>query len=88
MSSLAEAGATPRVRFEAREYGTARALASAGLSAAIMPRAVAEEPGPPIRITRLDPEPRVIPCVAWSSRRRPNPALAAFIDFMRDFRPE
>ena len=81
VSALAAAGARPTVRFETREYGTARALASAGLAAAIMPRSVAAEPGPPVRVVRLDPEPAWAPSLAWSAARRPPPALAAFIGF-------
>src|SRR4051794_35887716 len=44
VAALAAAGATPRVRFETREYATARSLAHAGLALAIMPRSVAAEP--------------------------------------------
>jgi DNA-binding transcriptional LysR family regulator len=81
VSALAAAGARPAVRFETREYGTARSLASVGLAAAILPRSVAEEAGPPVRIVRLDPEPAWAPSLAWSAVRRPPPALAAFISF-------
>ncbi len=81
VSALAASGARPRVRFETREYSTARVLASAGLAAAVLPRSVAEEPGPPVRVLRLEPEPTWAPSLAWSARRRPAPSLAAFIDF-------
>jgi DNA-binding transcriptional LysR family regulator len=81
VSALAAAGAEPTVRFETREYGTARELASNGLAAAILPQAVAEEPGPPVRVARLDPEPGWAPALAWSAIRRPAPALAAFLEF-------
>jgi DNA-binding transcriptional LysR family regulator len=81
VSALTAAGAQPTFRFETREYATARLLASAGLAAAIMPRSVAEETGPPVRIARLSPEPAWAPVLAWSAVRRPAPALAAFIDF-------
>jgi DNA-binding transcriptional LysR family regulator len=81
LSALAESGTSPRVRFETREYGTARALASVGLAAAIVPRAVAEEAGPPVRIVRLEPEPTWSPGLAWSAVRRPAPALTAFLEF-------
>jgi DNA-binding transcriptional LysR family regulator len=81
VSALVSAGAKPTVRFETREYGTARSLASAGLAAAILPRSVAEEAGPPVRVVRLDPEPTWAPSLAWSAVRRPPPAVAAFIGF-------
>ncbi|MFC4052334.1 LysR family transcriptional regulator [Actinomadura syzygii] len=82
LSALADAGATPHIRFETREYSTARAMVSVGLAAAVMPRSVAEEPGQPVGVVRLDPEPTWAPSLAWPAGRRPGPALAAFIDFM------
>jgi DNA-binding transcriptional LysR family regulator len=82
VSALAAAGVAPRARFETREYTTARILASAGLAVAILPRSFAEEPGHPIRVTRLDPEPAWAPSLAWSAGRRPSPALTAFLDFV------
>jgi DNA-binding transcriptional LysR family regulator len=81
VSALAAAGVAVRVRFETREYGTARALASVGLAAAIVPRAVAEEAGPPVRVIALRPEPVWSPALAWSAVRRPGPALSAFLEF-------
>jgi DNA-binding transcriptional LysR family regulator len=79
-AALAAAGAVPRVRFETREYATARALASAGLAAAVLPRSLAAAPGPPVHITVLDPEPTWTPVLAWPAGRRPGPALSAFLD--------
>jgi DNA-binding transcriptional LysR family regulator len=79
-AALAAAGAVPRVRFETREYATARALASAGLAAAVLPRSLAEAPGPPVHIIRLEPEPTWTPVLAWPVGRRPGPALSAFLD--------
>ncbi|AQZ68617.1 transcriptional regulator, LysR family [[Actinomadura] parvosata subsp. kistnae] len=81
-AALAEAGVSAHARFESREYGTARALASVGLAAAIMPRSVAVAPGPPVSVASLDPEPVWRPTLAWPAGRRPAPALAAFIGFM------
>jgi DNA-binding transcriptional LysR family regulator len=82
VSALAAAGATPRTRFQTREYSTARILASAGLAVAILPLSIAVEPGHPVRVVRLDPEPTWTPALAWSAHRRPAPALAAFLDFV------
>ena len=82
MSALGAAGATPRVRFETREYRTARALASEGLAAAILPLSVAEEPGHPVHIIRLDPEPMWSAALAWPASRRPSPALTRFLAFV------
>jgi DNA-binding transcriptional LysR family regulator len=86
LAALDAAGARPRFRFETRDTGTARALASFGVAAAIVPRSVAEEPGQPVRVMRLDPEPSWTPALAWSALRRPGPALAAFIDFVAPVR--
>lgn len=82
VSALTDAGVAPRMRFETREYSTARALASAGLAVAILPRSIAEEPGLPVHVVALRPAPRWTPSLAWSARRRPAPALAAFLDFV------
>jgi DNA-binding transcriptional LysR family regulator len=81
LSAFADAGVTVRIRLETREYSTARAMASAGLAAAIVPRSVAEVPGPPVGVVRLDPEPTWAPSLAWPAGRRPAPALSAFIGF-------
>lgn len=81
-SALATAGAVPRVRFETRDYSTARALVNVGLAAAIMPRSVAHAVGPSVRVVELSPEPVWTPALAWSANRRPTPALATLIDFM------
>jgi DNA-binding transcriptional LysR family regulator len=82
VSALAAEGVAPRIRFQTREYSTARVLASVGLAVAILPRSIAEEPGHPVRIVRLQPEPTWTPSLAWSAERRLSPALAAFIDFV------
>lgn len=82
VAALAEAGAAPRIRFETRGYSTARALAVAGLAAAIVPLSIAAEPGHPVRIVELAPEPVWTSVLAWSAVRRPAPALAAFLDFI------
>jgi DNA-binding transcriptional LysR family regulator len=70
------------VRFETRDYSTARALVDVGLAAAILPRSVARAPGPPVQTIELDPQPVWTPALAWSARRRPTPALSSLIDFM------
>jgi DNA-binding transcriptional LysR family regulator len=80
--ALAAAGAEPRVRFETRDYTTARALVNVGLAAAIMPDSVARTIGPPVQVVELTPEPVWTPSLAWSGARRPAPALATLIDFM------
>jgi len=51
---------------------------------AILPLSVAEEPGHPVRLVRLDPEPSWAPSLAWSAKRRPSPALAALLNFVTE----
>jgi DNA-binding transcriptional LysR family regulator len=82
VAALEAGGAVPAFRFESREYSTARILASAGLAAAIMPRSVAEAPGPTVHVARLDPEPSWMPSLAWPAGRRPAPAVRMFIDYL------
>jgi len=81
-TALAEAGVSPRSRFEIREPGTARAMVSVGLAAAILPRSLAESPGPPVRIVALEPDLTWTPSLAWSATRRTAPALTAFLEFV------
>lgn len=84
LATFAAADAAPQTRYLSREYATARTLVSAGLAAAVVPRSVAAEDGPPVAVRRLDPQPSWNPVLAWSARRRPAPALAAFLDFAED----
>jgi len=81
LTTLDAAGARARFRFETRDHSTARALASLGSAAAIVPRSIAEAPGQPVHVARLDPEPSWSPALAWSATRRPGPALSAFLNF-------
>lgn len=83
-AACARAGVQLEPRYQTREYATARALAGDGLAVAILPLTVAQEPGIPVRALRLEPEPTWSPVLAWSSARRPSPALAAFIRFTAD----
>jgi DNA-binding transcriptional LysR family regulator len=45
---------------------------------------VAEEPGAPVHLVRLEPELTWSAALAWPAGRRPSPALASFIDFICD----
>ena len=48
--TMAERGLEPRNAFICTEMGAVRGLASKGLGIAVMPRSVAEQPGPPIEL--------------------------------------
>jgi DNA-binding transcriptional LysR family regulator len=49
---------------------------------AILPLTVAEEPGQPVQVVRLVPEPTWSATLAWPAGRRQSPAVAAFLDFV------
>ncbi|WP_433190794.1 LysR family transcriptional regulator [Actinoallomurus sp. CA-150999] len=82
--ALADAGISGRFRFETRDYGTARSLVSVGLAAAVLPRSVAAEPGPPVRVIDLEPVLTWRPSLAWSAVRVSPPALKVFVDFVAE----
>ncbi|MEV0404943.1 LysR family transcriptional regulator [Actinoallomurus sp. NPDC050550] len=82
--ALADAGISGRFRFETRDYGTARSLVSVGLAAAVLPRSVATEPGPPVRVIDLEPVLTWRPSLAWSAVRVSPPALKVFVDFVAE----
>ena len=57
-----------------------RTLASKGLGVAMMPRSVGEEPGPPIELRPIGPEPLTWPvALVWRVARRQTPAGKAFL---------
>jgi DNA-binding transcriptional LysR family regulator len=57
-----------------------RGLASKGLGVAVMPRSAAEQPGPPIELRAIGPEPLTWPiALVWRVARRQTPAGKAFI---------
>ncbi|WP_460346760.1 LysR family transcriptional regulator [Actinoallomurus acanthiterrae] len=82
--AMADAGISGRFRFETRDYGTARSLVSVGLAAAVLPRSVAAEPGPPVRVIDLEPVLTWRPSLAWSAVRVPAPALKVFVEFVAE----
>lgn len=77
-------GFTPAIAFESSALGPVRALASAGLGVAVLPRSVAEADGPPIAIVRLAP-PRLTRTVglAWRAQGYRSRAAASFLDYAR-----
>ncbi len=79
---LEAAGITPRARFESNELTRVRALVSAGLGVAIMPRSDTEGPGPPVATVGIGPPaPRRRVGLAWRAGRRRPPAAEAFLQF-------
>ena len=78
--TLAERDLQPRTAFVCTEMAAVRALASRGLGLAVIPRSVAEQPGPPIELRPIGPEPLTWPiALVWRVARRQAPAGKAFI---------
>ncbi len=73
-------GLQPQNAFVCTEMGAVRELASTGLGVAMLPRSIAEQPGPPIALTPFGPEPLTWPtALVWRATRRQPPAAKAFL---------
>lgn len=78
--TMAELGLEPRNAFICTEMAAVRGLASKGLGVAVIPRSVAEQPGPPIELRQIGPEPLTWPiALVWRAARRQSPAGKAFL---------
>jgi DNA-binding transcriptional LysR family regulator len=78
--TMAELGLEPRNAFICTEMAAVRGLASKGLGVAVLPRSVAEEPGPPIELRPIGPERLTWPiALVWRAARRQTPAGKAFL---------
>src|SRR3954467_8802481 len=78
--TMGERGLEPRNAFVCTEMGAVRGLASKGLGAAVIPRSVAEQPGPPIELRPIGPERLTWPvALVWRAARRQTPAGKAFL---------
>jgi DNA-binding transcriptional LysR family regulator len=77
---MAERGLEPRNAFICTEMAAVRGLASKGLGVAVLPRSVAQEPGPPIELRPIGPERLTWPvALVWRAARRQSPAGKAFL---------
>jgi DNA-binding transcriptional LysR family regulator len=66
--------------------GAVRGLASKGLGVAVIPRSVAEQPGPPIELRPIGPERLTWPiALVWRASRRQTPAGKAFLKVALDY---
>jgi DNA-binding transcriptional LysR family regulator len=78
--TMAERNLEPRNAFICTEMGAVRGLASKGLGVAVIPRSVAEQPGPPIELRPIGPERLTWPvALVWRAARRQTPAGKAFL---------
>jgi DNA-binding transcriptional LysR family regulator len=84
--TMAERGLEPRNAFICTEMGAVRGLASKGLGVAVLPRSVAEQPGPPIELRPIGPERLTWPiALVWRASRRHTPAGKAFLKVALDY---
>jgi DNA-binding transcriptional LysR family regulator len=78
--SMSERDLEPRNAFVCTEMAAVRGLASKGLGVAVIPRSVAEQPGPPIELRPIGPKPLTWPiALVWRAERRQSPAGRAFL---------
>ena len=79
-ATLDDHGLKPRNAFICTEMGAVRALVSKGMGVAVIPRSAAEEPGPPIELRPIGPQPFTWPvALVWRATRRQPPAAKAFL---------
>jgi DNA-binding transcriptional LysR family regulator len=77
-AAAAERGVVLRVAFSTTNMGTVRAVVSAGLGVAIVPRSAAEVPGPPLRaLALLAPRLERVVTLVRNKARYESPAVAA-----------
>lgn len=81
--AFATAGIPPRIAVETAETAGARAFVSAGLGVALIPRSVAERPGPPVATIPLTDAPVRTSALAWRSVGGQSPATQALVSFAR-----
>jgi len=78
--AMTERDLEPRKPFVCTEMAAVRGLASKGLGVAVIPRSVAEQPGPPIELRPIGPKRLTWPiALVWRVTRRQAPAGKAFI---------
>jgi DNA-binding transcriptional LysR family regulator len=84
--TMADRGLEPRNAFICTEMAAVRGLASKGLGVAVIPRSVAEQPGPPIELRPIGPERLTWPvALVWRAARHQTPAGKAFLKVALDY---
>ena len=72
--AMAKVGLEPRNAFICTEMGAVRALVAKGLGVAVLPRSIADEPGPAITVRPVGPEVLTWPvALVWRAGRRQPP---------------
>jgi DNA-binding transcriptional LysR family regulator len=84
-STIGRRGMEPRNAFVCTEMSAVRALAAKGLGIAVLPRSIAELPGPTVVLRPFRPDPVTWPiALVWRSDRRQPPAAKAFLALALD----
>jgi DNA-binding transcriptional LysR family regulator len=79
-STIGRRGMEPRNAFVCTEMSAVRALAAKGLGIAVLPRSIAELPGPAVELLPFRPDPVTWPiALVWRTDRRQPPAAKAFL---------
>jgi DNA-binding transcriptional LysR family regulator len=79
-TTIGRRGMEPRNAFVCTEMSAVRALAATGLGVAVLPRSIAELPGPTVELRPFRPDPVTWPiALVWRADRRHPPAAKAFL---------
>jgi DNA-binding transcriptional LysR family regulator len=83
---MGDRGLEPSNAFVCTEMAAVRGLASKGLGVAVLPRSIAEGPGPEIELRPIGPQPLTWPvALVWRAGRRQTPAGKAFLEVALDY---
>jgi LysR family transcriptional activator of glutamate synthase operon len=80
---FAEAGGEMLLSLESSDPYLIRCLVSDGFGPAMLPKSLAERPGPPVQTRPLKPPIRLPVCLVWQRDRQLSPAANAFVEFVR-----
>jgi LysR family transcriptional activator of glutamate synthase operon len=85
-AALGSTNVAPSIRYESSDLVAVRSLVAAGLGVALMPRSLADFPGPPIAALTIAPDPpqRTV-ALTWRRDLSGSPAGQAFLDLALDW---
>jgi DNA-binding transcriptional LysR family regulator len=81
---FADAGGELLLSLESSDPYLIRCLVSDGFGPAMLPKSLAERPGPAVETRPLRPPIRLPVCLVWQRDRELSPAANAFVEFVRD----
>jgi DNA-binding transcriptional LysR family regulator len=80
---FADAGGELLLSLESSDPYLIRCLVSDGFGPAMLPKSLAERPGPAVETRRLEPRIKLPVCLVWQRNRELSPAASAFVEFVR-----